>query len=364
MMVDSVAAMLTSSATNNTICQGDEITFTATGGTLYEFFINDMSKQNGTAAAFTANGLSNGDKVTVKVTNAAGCSAISAAITMKVSTFPMTSAFTEHTIDGDFDGARSVYATDVDGDGESQMESGFGSDFGNVRIHTDSTAVQMNQELGAHAFTNGSDIYFNQGKYQPNSKDGQHLLAHELTHTVQQGASGMVQNKSKKSNFSGFSNHIQQVEQSNQFAQRTISEFYQTGDVNPIQQFNPLDALGSLVDISEYLNLDLPDNPIEALEMLISAMENPKVKPVLSLVPGFPLALITLKSVLATIKAIEYILENKDQIIQEMMDYIDQNLDKVQDLVREQLEGLLGLLDDRHFSIIWNVHICCQCWFI
>lgn len=71
----------------------------------------------------------------------------------------------------------------------SSMESGFGSDFSAVRIHTDSNAVQMNKDLGAKAFTNGPDIYFNEGQYNPSSKEGQHLLAHELTHTVQQGAS-------------------------------------------------------------------------------------------------------------------------------------------------------------------------------
>jgi len=69
------------------------------------------------------------------------------------------------------------------------MEGSFGTDFSNVRIHTGSNAVQMNQELGAQAFTHGNDIYFNQGKYQPDTTSGQHLLAHELTHTVQQGKS-------------------------------------------------------------------------------------------------------------------------------------------------------------------------------
>lgn len=72
---------------------------------------------------------------------------------------------------------------------KDQMESGFGTDFSNVRIHNDSNSVQMNKELGSQAFASGNDIYFNQGKYNPSSKDGQHLLAHELTHTVQQGAS-------------------------------------------------------------------------------------------------------------------------------------------------------------------------------
>jgi len=71
----------------------------------------------------------------------------------------------------------------------TEMEQGFGANFSNVRIHTDSTAVQMNKDMGAQAFTHGNDVYFNEGKYNPNSSQGKHLLAHELTHTVQQGKS-------------------------------------------------------------------------------------------------------------------------------------------------------------------------------
>jgi len=74
-------------------------------------------------------------------------------------------------------------------DTKNEMESGFGTDFSGVRIHNDSNAAQMNKQLGAQAFTNGNDIYFNEGKYNPTSNSGKHLLAHELTHTVQQGAS-------------------------------------------------------------------------------------------------------------------------------------------------------------------------------
>ncbi len=70
----------------------------------------------------------------------------------------------------------------------TDMESTIGADFSGVSIHTDNNAVQMNKDLGAKAFTHGSDIYFNQGQYDTNSSGGQHLLAHELTHTVQQGA--------------------------------------------------------------------------------------------------------------------------------------------------------------------------------
>lgn len=72
----------------------------------------------------------------------------------------------------------------------SSMESSIGADFSGVRVHTDQEAVQMNKDLNAQAFTHGSDIYFNEGKYDTGSSEGKHLLAHELTHTVQQGASG------------------------------------------------------------------------------------------------------------------------------------------------------------------------------
>ena len=71
----------------------------------------------------------------------------------------------------------------------TQMEDSFGADFGGVRIHTNESAKQMNQGLGAQAFTHGKDIYFNEGKYKPDDQEGQKLLAHELTHTIQQGAS-------------------------------------------------------------------------------------------------------------------------------------------------------------------------------
>jgi hypothetical protein len=75
----------------------------------------------------------------------------------------------------------------MDHDTKNFMESRFGTDFSAVRIHTGSQAVQMSRELNAQAFTVGNDVYFNEGKYSPNTDSGKHLLAHELTHTVQQG---------------------------------------------------------------------------------------------------------------------------------------------------------------------------------
>ncbi len=68
----------------------------------------------------------------------------------------------------------------------TEMNSAFGVDFSCVRLHTDHEAAAMCQELGAQAFTHGADIYFNEGKYDPESSAGRHLLSHELTHVIQQ----------------------------------------------------------------------------------------------------------------------------------------------------------------------------------
>jgi ribosomal protein L12E/L44/L45/RPP1/RPP2 len=68
----------------------------------------------------------------------------------------------------------------------ADMESRLGHDFGGVRIHTDAAAHDSAKSVNAQAYTVGSDIVFQQGKYDPGSQSGQHVLAHELTHVVQQ----------------------------------------------------------------------------------------------------------------------------------------------------------------------------------
>lgn len=67
----------------------------------------------------------------------------------------------------------------------SMMESGFGRDFSQVRLHTDSQAAEMSSSINAKAFTLGNDIYFNKGQFSPNTSEGQRLVAHELTHVAQ-----------------------------------------------------------------------------------------------------------------------------------------------------------------------------------
>jgi hypothetical protein len=69
---------------------------------------------------------------------------------------------------------------------QAKMESAMGADFSGVKIHTDTQADWLSRSIQAKAFTTGSDVFFKQGAYDPNSRSGQKLLAHELTHVVQQ----------------------------------------------------------------------------------------------------------------------------------------------------------------------------------
>lgn len=68
------------------------------------------------------------------------------------------------------------------------MEPRFNAGFDRVRIHTDDRAAKLNRQVSARAFTVDNQIFFGRGQFQPESSDGRELIAHELTHTIQQGA--------------------------------------------------------------------------------------------------------------------------------------------------------------------------------
>jgi hypothetical protein len=72
-------------------------------------------------------------------------------------------------------------------DVQTQMSGAMDTDFSDVRVHADAQASSLNQALGAEAFTTGKDMFFAQGRYSPGSTSGRRLIAHELTHVVQQG---------------------------------------------------------------------------------------------------------------------------------------------------------------------------------
>jgi hypothetical protein len=74
-------------------------------------------------------------------------------------------------------------------DVRAHMEPRFNADFSNVRVHHDAESASLNNQLSARAFTYQNHIFFSRDQYQPGTSGGQHLLAHELTHTIQQGHS-------------------------------------------------------------------------------------------------------------------------------------------------------------------------------
>jgi Domain of unknown function (DUF4157) len=93
-------------------------------------------------------------------------------------------------IERSIDGARGG-GHGMDHGTRSRMESAFGADFSGVRIHTDTRADTLSQSLSARAFTTGRDVFFRQGEYNPGASSGRELLAHELTHVVQQNGDGV-----------------------------------------------------------------------------------------------------------------------------------------------------------------------------
>jgi hypothetical protein len=68
------------------------------------------------------------------------------------------------------------------------MGAALDHDLSGVKVHTDAKADTLSRDLNAEAFTTGQDIFFRQGAYEPGSDSGRELIAHELTHVVQQGA--------------------------------------------------------------------------------------------------------------------------------------------------------------------------------
>lgn len=99
------------------------------------------------------------------------------------------------------------------------MEQHFGHDFSRVRVHTDATAEQSAQEINAHAYTVGQDLVFASGQFAPGTHQGRRLLAHELTHVVQQSGPNAIRlnQNSEKRGLSETSNQPKLQRQSARF---------------------------------------------------------------------------------------------------------------------------------------------------
>jgi len=82
--------------------------------------------------------------------------------------------------------AASISGSPLDAAVRDRLEAGLEADLSSVQIHTDDEADRLSRSVHALAFTTGQHIFFRQGKYQPDTIEGLHLLAHEAIHTLQQ----------------------------------------------------------------------------------------------------------------------------------------------------------------------------------
>ena len=119
----------------------------------------------------------------------------------------------------------------LDASVRAPMESAFGSDFSAVRVHADS---DLAPRIGASAFTTGADIHFGPGEYHPDDHSGQWLLAHELTHVVQQTGAGVALD-------SGVHRHFGSCIQ-----RHASKEHYMLGSMTPAQIKSIADAKGKV----------------------------------------------------------------------------------------------------------------------
>lgn len=137
---------------------------------------------------------------------------------------------------------------------QQQMGQAMNADFGDVKVHTDNQADQLSQLIQAEAFTTGQDIFFRQGAYQPKSQSGQEVLAHELTHVIQQGGSS--------------SSHIQRLPTRLQVTAEVGSPKKKEGMSERYKAFlNALDGYGN--EIMKIVGADTPTIKLQQAQIFL-----------------------------------------------------------------------------------------------
>ncbi len=228
------------------------------------------------------------------------------------------------------------------------MEQGMGADFGHVRVHTDSTADHLNRSMDSRAFATGNDIFFKQGEYNPGAASGRELLAHELTHTVQQGSAPQTAANRNSSVQMKHSDAVQLQKQSTNL-QNQFSPEQMSASPTRIQRFGE----SLLPDMASLLGISVPKDPIEAVQRILSALDKPGIALVLRIFPGILSIRLSLHVVLAGLKLIQYFIQLKERVINEIKKYIEEKLETVPQVLEAKLQDLFGKIDLRHFYIIW-----------
>ncbi|WP_083621988.1 eCIS core domain-containing protein [Planktothrix paucivesiculata] len=141
---------------------------------------------------------------------------------------------------------------------QRKMGKAMGADFSGVKVHTDSQSDKLNRSLSSRAFATGPNLFFKRGEYNPGSRSGQELIAHELTHVVQQGASKI---QSKRESFSNVKISYQLQMKPVLVKEKTEAR---TQDDKKIKDNKPYEK-GNIVEISDN-NDDHKKNPKGKIE--------------------------------------------------------------------------------------------------
>lgn len=132
---------------------------------------------------------------------------------------------------------------------KSKMEGKLGADLSAVKVHTGGDSEKASEDLNAKAFTVGDDVHFGSGQFDPSSKEGEKLLAHELTHVVQ-GQKGGVQRKEESDDAEGPDGEAMEVSEPDEPAEKEadeVSEKVVEGDNANDEKEAPSEAAASTV---------------------------------------------------------------------------------------------------------------------
>lgn len=205
------------------------------------------------------------------------------------------------------------------------MEPRLGADLGDVRIHADEQAASLSNHMSAQAFTYRNHVFFGRGQYQPETDSGRHLLAHELTHTIQQGAT------------------VQRQAVRNDVDQRR-PEVSTPGGTPTVQRLGVQDALDYFADKAHHipgfrmLTLILGFNPVN--QRSVARTPANFLRALIELVPGG--ALIT--------RALD-----NHGVINEAAEWVDQKVSQLGDIGGQIVTGLGRFIDSLSWTDIFDL---------
>jgi hypothetical protein len=177
------------------------------------------------------------------------------------------------------------------------MQSRFGHDFSGVRVHTDAKAERSARSVNALAYTVGNNIVFGHGQYKPENYEGQQLLAHELTHVLQQGAKNPVVNDalviSQSNDF--------YEQQADEYASKVVNSQRNTSSIPALIETN---VLIQRKDAGTKSNDSLPKAPVKRVDVVLLMAEDLRPEALVLAPDGIVISVENVDEMIAKLKSI------------------------------------------------------------